>query len=65
MQKVKFISNVYFDILQRHCKLTVLGTLGKLDHPHQTSKSEYQFVASFHTYLHAENQLHHSLHEMK
>ena len=30
-----------------------------LDHPHQ--KSKYQLVGNFHAYLHAKNQLHHSL----
>ena len=51
MQKIKFISNFFFDILLRHCKLAILGTLGILDHPHQ--KSWYQFVGNFYAYLHA------------
>ena len=34
-QKINHNSNFFFDILQRHCKLAVLGTLGMLDHPNQ------------------------------
>ena len=35
MQKINFIFNFFFDILKRYCKLTILGTLGMLDQPHQ------------------------------
>ena len=49
MQKINFISNFFFEILQTHCKLTILGTLRMLDHPHQ--KSYYKFVGNFHAYL--------------
>ena len=35
MQKIKFIYIFFFEILQRHFKLAILGTLGMLDHPHQ------------------------------
>ena len=35
IQKVIFISNLFFEILRRHCKLALLGTLGILDHFHQ------------------------------
>ena len=59
MQKVNFISHFFFEILQRHCKLAILGTMGMLDHHHQ--KSCYRFVGNFHAYLHAKNQLHYSL----
>ena len=33
-QKINSISN-FFEILLRHCKLAILGTLGILNHPHQ------------------------------
>ena len=33
MQKINFIYNFFFEILERHCKFTILGTLGMLDHP--------------------------------
>ena len=59
MQKINFISNFFFEILQKHWKFTILGTLGMLDHPYQ--KSLYQFIGNFHAYLPQKNQLHHSL----
>ena len=59
MQKISFISNFFFEILERNCKLAILGILGMLFHPHQ--KSLHQFEANFHAYMHAKNQLHHSL----
>ena len=34
MQKINFISHFFFEILQRHCKVAILETLGMLDHPH-------------------------------
>ena len=35
MQKINLFSNLFYEILQRHCKLAILGTLGMFDHPHQ------------------------------
>ena len=37
IKKKSFITNLFLDILQRHCKLDILGTLGMFDHPHQIS----------------------------
>ena len=39
-------------------QIAILETLKILDHPHQ--ESYYQFIETFHDYLHAKNQLHHS-----
>ena len=41
MQKMDFNFNFFLEILQRHGKVAILGTLRKLDH----QKSEYQFEA--------------------
>ena len=46
-QKFNFILHIFLEILQRCCKLVVLGTLGV-----------YQFVENFNVYLQARNQLH-------
>ena len=35
MQKINFISTFFFEILQRHWKLAIFGTLGMLGHSHQ------------------------------
>ena len=59
MQKINFISNFFFELLLRHCKLAVLETLGTFDHPQQ--ESNYRFAGNFHVYLHTKNQLHHPL----
>ena len=35
LQEINFISNFFFDILLRHCKLDILGILIMLDHSNQ------------------------------
>ena len=37
IQKINFISNYFFEMLQRHCKLAIMRTLGILAHPCQIS----------------------------
>ena len=53
--KLNFISNLFFEILYRHCKLSIFGILGMLDHPHQNPSNEFE--GRFHVYMHAENRL--------
>ena len=36
MQITNFIFNFLFEIKERDCKLAILGTLRRLDHPNQT-----------------------------
>ena len=65
-QKIKFITHfflkilprnyVFLEILQRHCKLVLLGTLGMFGQAHP--KWYYQFIENFRVYLQAKNQLH-------
>ena len=38
MQKNIFIPHLFFEILKRYCRLTILGTLGMPGHPHQLRK---------------------------
>ena len=38
MQKNIFIPHLFFEILKRYCRLTILGTLGTPGHPHQLRK---------------------------
>ena len=55
-QKINFILHDFYEILQRYCKLVVLGTLGMSGYTHP--KRYYQFVDNFRVYLQAKNQLH-------
>ena len=59
MQKINFIPPLFPQIIQRYCKLVILGTSDILCHVHQ--KQQYQLVGNFVFYLHAENQLDTSL----
>ena len=56
MQKMNFISNFFYEILQRNCRLAILRIWGILVHPYQ--KSLYQAEGNFHAYMHAKNELH-------
>ena len=56
-QKINFILHVFLEILERYCKIIILGTLGIPGYAH--SKWYYQFVKNFHVYLQVENQPHH------
>ena len=71
MQKTNFISIFFFEILYRHCKLAIFGTLeilqryykvvvlGALGMPgHAHPKWYYQFVENFCIYLQVKNQFH-------
>ena len=50
MQKINLISNFFFEILERHCKLGILKTSRMLDHPHQNhSISLYQVFMLIYT----------------
>ena len=60
MQKINFISNLFFEILERHCKPVILETLGMLDHPHQYHSITVS-VGNLNAYQHAKNQLNHSI----
>ena len=51
-----FILHLSFEILQRYCKLVVLGTLSMLGNVHQ--KWYYLLVGNFRVSLQANNQLH-------
>ena len=52
-QKIKFILHVFLDILQRYCKLIVLGTLGM---PGNRNPKQYcQLQENFRVYLQAKN----------
>ena len=42
MQKIIFISYLFFEILQRYCKLVTFGTLGMPSHAYH--KRQYHFV---------------------
>ena len=53
-QKVIFITHLFLKILQRYCKLVILGPLGTLGHAHKTH--QYQLVGSSNAYLQAKNQ---------
>ena len=55
-QKIKFILHAILEILQRYCKLIVLGTLGMPGYAN--SKWHYQLVENFCVHLQAKNQLH-------
>ena len=55
-QKTKFILHIFLEILQRYCKLIVLGTLGMPGYANE--KWYYQLVENFRVYLQAKNQLH-------
>ena len=47
MQIINFIPNFFFEILYRHCKLAILGTLEMLDHLHQNHSinlSKFSYV---------------------
>ena len=62
MQKIHFISNFFFEILQKHWKLASLefgNALRILDHGHQ--KSKYHFVGNFQAEKRKKNQIHHLL----
>ena len=56
-QKFNFILHVFLEILQRYCKLVILGTFGMSGYAHP--KWYYQLVENFDFFLHAENELHH------
>ena len=53
---IKFILHVFLEILQRFCKLVVLGTLGMPGYA--SIKWYYQLVENFCVYLQAKNQVH-------
>ena len=55
-QKIKFILHVFLEILQRYCKLIVLGTLGI--HGYTNPKSYYQLAENFGVHLQAKNLVH-------
>ena len=55
MHKIKFNPPFFFEILQRYCKLVILGTLGMPGHGQQ--KQWYHLVEKFDVYLHARNQI--------
>ena len=54
-QKIKFILYVFLEILQRYCKLIVLGTLGMPGY--KKPQWYYQLVANVRVYLLSKNQL--------
>ena len=49
-KKINFISH-FFQILSKHCKLSILAALGMLDLPYQ--KPYYQLIKNVYAYLHA------------
>ena len=53
-QKINFILPVFLEILQRYCKLVILGTLGK---PGYTHPKYYHLVENFRIYLQAKEPL--------
>ena len=55
-QKINFILYVFLEILQRYCKLFVLGTFDMSDYTNP--KWYYHLVEDFCVYLQAKNQLH-------
>ena len=55
-KKKNFILHVFLEILQRSCKLVVLGTLGIPGHAHPNWY--YQLAENFCVYLQVKNQLH-------
>ena len=55
-QKINFILHVFLEILQKYCKLVILGTLGMPDSAHP--KWYYQLVEKFCVHPQAKNQLH-------
>ena len=50
---------MFFGDIAKICKLLVLVTLGMTRYTQP--KRKYQFVEDSHVYLHAKNELHHSL----
>ena len=48
MQKLIFIPQLFFEILQRYCKLVICGILGMADHAHH--KRQYGFVGNSDVY---------------
>ena len=55
-QNINFIIHMFLEILQRSCKLVVLGTLCMSGYTPQ--KWYYQLVENFRVYLQTKNQLH-------
>ena len=53
-QKIKFILHIFFEILQRYCKLIVLGTLSMSGY--ENPKWYYWLVENFCVYLQVKNQ---------
>ena len=39
MQKIIFIPQLIFEMLQKYCKLVILGTLGTPGHAHQSNST--------------------------
>ena len=56
MQKINFIHHVFFEILQRYCKLVVFVALGMSGCAHP--EWYYHVVEKVCVYLQAKNQLH-------
>ena len=48
-QKINFILNFILEILQRYCKIVVLGTLEKVGYAHL--KGYYQFAENIRVYM--------------
>ena len=55
MQKITFVPHLFLEILQRHYKLAILGTLCTPVHTHQ--KQYHELVGISDIYLQAKNQL--------
>ena len=58
MQKINFITDFFFKMLQINSKLVILGNLDMSGHTHL--KWQYQFEEIFDVYLEVKNQLHSS-----
>ena len=50
MQKIRFIPQLFFEILVRYCKLYILGTWDMPGHAYK--KEQYQLLGNFDVYLH-------------
>ena len=50
MQKIRFVPQLFFEILVRYCKLYILGTWDMPGHAYK--KEQYQLLGNFDVYLH-------------
>ena len=55
MQKITFIPHLFFEMLQRYCRLVIFGTLGMPGHADQ--EQQHRPVGNNDFYLQTKNQL--------